>query len=87
MLPPSFDELANGRRPRAWGAFVADLRDELGQFGLGLALRAMERARELTPFSVERVATDVNNELPTASLSSEVAPHGLEPAPNRVIIA
>jgi hypothetical protein len=51
------------------------LRDELREFGLGLALRAVERSRELTPLAVEWVATDVNNELPAASLSSEVAPH------------
>jgi hypothetical protein len=63
------------------------LRDELGELGLCIALGAVEGARELTPFPVEWIATDVNNELPPASLSSKVAPHAMEPTPKRVIIA
>ena len=85
MLPPTFDKPAYGCRRRAGRTFVADLRDELREFGLGLALRAVERSRELTPLAVEWVATDVNNELPRPCRRRW--PRTPQSRPKRVIIA
>jgi hypothetical protein len=76
VLVPPLEELAEGAGDGDVVA-LADLRDEPGEFTLGLTLRPTHGLAEVSPLARELVTAGVDDQLEGIAPLTQVSPHGL----------